>query len=46
VLTAEAVEESLSYKIAVYHVSVKNQNNETVALFKGTVYRTSKNWVL
>ena len=46
VLTAEAVEESLSYKIAVYHISVKNQNNETVALFKGTVYRTSKNWVL
>ena len=46
VLTAEAVEESLSYKIAVYHISVKNQNNEIVALFKGTVYRTSKNWVL
>ena len=46
VLTAEAVEESLSYKIAVYHISVKNQNNEIVALFKGTVYRTSKNWLL
>ena len=43
-LTAEAVEESLSYKIAIYHISVKNQNDETVALFKGTVYRTSKNW--
>ena len=46
VLTAEALEESLSYKIAIYHISVKNQDNETVALFKGTVYRTSKNWVL
>ena len=46
VLTAEAVEESLSYKIAVYHISVKNQDNETVALFKGTVYRTNKNWEL
>lgn len=46
VLTAEAIEESVSYKIAIYHIAVKNQNNETVALFKGTVYRTSKNWVL
>ena len=46
VLTAEAIEESLSYKIAVYHISVKNQDNETVALFKGTVYRTNKNWEL
>ena len=45
VLTAEAIEESISYKIAIYHIAVKNQNNETVALFKGTVYRTSKNWV-
>ena len=31
VLTAEAIEESLSYKIAIYHISVKNQDNETVA---------------
>mgnify|MGYP000889310246 FL=1 len=46
VLTAEAIEESLSYKIAIYHISVKNQDNETVALFKGTVYRTNKNWEL
>lgn len=46
VLTAEAIEESLSYKIAIYHISVKNQDNETVALFKGTVYRTNKDWVL
>ena len=46
VLTAEAIEKSLSYKIAIYHISVKNQDNETVALFKGTVYRTNKNWEL
>ena len=46
VLTAEAIEESLSYKIAIYHISVKNQDNETVALFKGTVYRTNKDWEL
>ena len=46
VLTAEAIEKSLSYKIAIYHISVKNQDNETVALFKGTVYRTNKDWEL
>ena len=44
VITAEAKELSLTDKIAVYDVTVKNQNNETVALFKGTVYRTPKNW--
>ncbi len=44
VLTATAVEESLSNKIAVYHITVVNQNGDKVALFKGTVYRTSKEW--
>ncbi len=44
VLTALAEEVSLSNKIAVYHVSIKNQQDKVVALFKGTVYRTSKNW--
>ncbi|MGB3948232.1 MAG: hotdog fold thioesterase [Bacteroidia bacterium] len=43
-IIAEAVELSLSNKIAVYQVTIKNQKHETVALFKGTVYRTSKNW--
>ena len=44
VLIATAEEMSLSNKIAVYHISVKNQEGETVALFKGTVYRTAKEW--
>lgn len=44
VITAVAEEMSLSNKIAIYQVTVKNQENKTVALFKGTVYRTSKNW--
>ncbi len=44
VLTAQAAEESCSRKIGIYRVEVKNQNNELVALFKGTVYRTSKDW--
>jgi acyl-CoA thioesterase len=44
VLTATAEEISLSDKIGIYHITVKNQNDKTVALFKGTVYRTSKLW--
>lgn len=44
IITAAASEEHCSNKIAVYRVEVQNQNNRLVALFKGTVYRTSKNW--
>lgn len=44
VLTAQAEEVSRSNKIGVYHIKVTNQNAETVALFKGMVYRTSKSW--
>jgi acyl-CoA thioesterase len=44
VITATAEEKSLSNKIGVYHITVKNQKEEAVALFKGTVYRTGKEW--
>ena len=44
VLTARVVEKNLTSKIGVYEVIIENQNNETVALFKGTVYRTGKDW--
>lgn len=44
VLTASAVEKNKSNKIAVYEVEIKNQNTILVAHFKGTVYRTSKDW--
>ena len=44
VLTAVAEESSLSNKIGVYHIKVTNQEGKTVALFKGTVYRTGKEW--
>jgi acyl-CoA thioesterase len=44
VLTAVAEEISLTDKIGIYHVTVRNQDDKTVALFKGTVYRTSKFW--
>lgn len=44
ILTATAKEISLSNKIGIYQVTITNQENKTVALFKGTVYRTSKSW--
>lgn len=43
-LLAVAEELSLTNKIAVYQVKVTGPANTTVALFKGTVYRTSKEW--
>jgi acyl-CoA thioesterase len=43
-LFATAIEKSKSNKIAIYEVEIKNQKGELVALFKGTVYRTSKDW--
>lgn len=46
IILAEACEEHRSNKIAIYTVKVINlTNNEVVALFKGTVYRTSQNWL-
>tara|TARA_B100001093_G_scaffold111599_1_gene104007 strand:- start:1310 stop:1750 length:441 start_codon:yes stop_codon:yes gene_type:complete len=46
VLTAVVKELNLSKKKGIYHVDVKNQHKMTVAHFKGTVYRTGKNWDL
>ena len=44
VLTTYTEEMSLSKKIGVYQITITNQDNKTVALFKGTVYITDKNW--
>lgn len=44
VLLASVCEESLNHKIGVYRVLIENQSEETVAIFKGTVYRSSKEW--
>ncbi|MEM7603552.1 MAG: hydroxyphenylacetyl-CoA thioesterase PaaI [Verrucomicrobiota bacterium] len=44
VLTAESSEDSLNHKIGVYHIKVTNQREETVALFKGMVYRKKEVW--
>ena len=45
VITAKAIEKSISNKIAIYEITITNQKDETVALFKGSVYRTSKDWI-
>jgi acyl-CoA thioesterase len=44
VLVAESIEFSCSNKVGIYNVTVTNQEEEKVAFFKGTVYRTSKDW--
>src|ERR1044071_9117761 len=42
VLTAEAKEVHNGRSTGVYLITVTNQNNEQVALFKGTCFRTGK----
>ena len=44
ILTATATQISLSNKIGVHSVDVLNQNNVLVAQFKGTCYRSGKEW--
>lgn len=45
VIIAEASEEHCSNKIGIYTIKIyKASDNSVVALFKGTVYRTSKVW--
>ncbi len=45
IIIAEAIEESCSNKIGIYTVKVYKASDPCiVALFKGTVYRTSKIW--
>ncbi len=41
-LTAETEEMSLGRRIAVYNIEIMNQDNEQVALFRGTVFRTQE----
>ena len=44
VLTATALELETKDKIGTYEVNVINQKGENVALFKGKVYKTGKEW--
>ncbi|MEP7265387.1 MAG: hotdog fold thioesterase [Bacteroidota bacterium] len=43
-ITCIARELSLTNKTGTYLMELTNQKNEKVAFFKGTVYRTSKEW--
>ena len=44
VIIADAEENSLKEKVAIYTITIKKDDGVLVALFKGTVYRTSKDW--
>lgn len=44
VITAEAVELNLTNATGIYDIKITNQKDEVVAMFKGTVYRTKKEW--
>ena len=41
-LTAEAKEIHNGKSTGLYHITISNQNNHIVAMFKGTCYRTGK----
>jgi len=41
-LTAEAKEISLSHKLGNYIVDIRNEQNDLIALFQGTAYRTKE----
>jgi acyl-CoA thioesterase len=43
-LTANSKQINKSSKTALYYITIINQNNQEVAHFKGTVFRTEKEW--
>jgi acyl-CoA thioesterase len=44
ILTASSKQLNKSSKTALYYITITNQNNQEVAHFKGTVFRTEKEW--
>ena len=44
ILTATTKELSHTEKMGLYLITISNQENKEIAYFKGTVYRTSKDW--
>ena len=44
VLRTKVTEESLTSKVGIYTIHIYNQENINVALFKGIVFRTGKEW--
>lgn len=45
ILTAEAKELHNGKSTGLYHITISNQHSHTVAIFKGTCYRTGKGLV-
>lgn len=45
VLTAEAKELHNGQRTGLYHISISNQKEHTVAVFKGTCFRTDKSLI-
>jgi acyl-CoA thioesterase len=43
-IRAIVTEKNLSKRIGIYDINILNEKEETVALFKGTMYRTGKEW--
>jgi acyl-CoA thioesterase len=43
-LFAEAIEKSHTKRFGIYEIQITNERGELIALFKGTVYRTGKEW--
>jgi acyl-CoA thioesterase len=43
-LTAISEEKNLTGRTGLYIINIINQNNQAVALFKGIVFRTGKEW--
>jgi len=46
VITATAVAKSVTNRIGIYEVTVQDESGEVVALFKGTVFRKDKDWLI
>jgi acyl-CoA thioesterase len=44
IIIADAHEKNISNSIGIYEITIKKQNGELVALFKGTVYRKESLW--
>jgi len=44
IIIATAMEQSLTNRIGNYYIEVQRDSGEIVALFKGTVFRTEKEW--
>lgn len=43
-IIATAMEQSLTNHIGNYYIEIQRESGEIVALFKGTVFRTEKEW--